>query len=541
MSCDIDSHVSSRYQIQRRVGKGAYGIVWKTIDKKTGEIVALKKIFDAFQNETDAQRTYREIMFLQEFGQHENIVKLLNVVKADNDKDIYLVFEFMDTDLHAVIKGNILKAVHKQYTMYQLIRSIHFIHSGNVVHRDLKPSNILLNSDCLLKVADFGLARSVSRSHYSSHCIEETNPAMTDYVATRWYRAPEILLGSHRYTKGVDMWSVGCILGELLLGKPLFAGTSSFSQINLIMEALPPPSREDIESMKAPYAQQTLGQIRHRGRRSLQDICSSASPDALDLLSRLLQFNPDKRLTAEEALRHPFLAKFRQPDKEPVLRRDVVLRLDDNEHLSIEEYRRQLYQDIAERRKELKERREEKEAKEEREASADGKETERKERNPLCSTEKEQPCKEPKQGTNGASLFQRRVPHPADIKFQSESNIQKKPPFASGRYFPRAPQRDSIKPSGPVITRSQYSPADKDLAIVSARIVPQRRPESARRAAAAAAPVLQSKQPSPPARRPYGGGGANAGGPPRPLYGKATHTYATVSKSSLRALRDRRW
>ncbi|XP_065842954.1 extracellular signal-regulated kinase 2-like [Oscarella lobularis] len=531
MSTDIDSHVTSRYQIQKRVGKGAYGIVWKAIDKKTGEIVALKKIFDAFQNETDAQRTYREIMFLQEFGHHENVVKLLNVIRADNDKDIYLVFEYMDTDLHAVIKANILKAVHKQYIMYQLLKAIRFIHSGNVVHRDQKPSNILLNSDCFIKVADFGLARSVSRFHYSSHSssIEGINPAMTDYVATRWYRAPEILLGSHRYTKGVDMWSLGCILGELLLGKPLFPGTSSFSQINLIMEALPPPTREDIESMKAPYAQQTLSQIRHRRRRSLHDIFSSSSPDALDLLSRLLHFNPNKRLTAEQALTHPYVAKFHQPENEPVLRRDVVLRLDDNDHLSIEEYRKQLYKDIAERRKELRERREEsikvEEKREETKEAAATTEEIAKEKSPNPPAEEA-----------SAVLFQRRLPHPRshdnddDNPFVSSSSSQK-PPI--GRHHPRS---SSLKATGPVITRSQ----DKDLAVVSARIIPQRRPESARDVARRAA----MQQPGPPShaqRRPYGSGGANAGGPPRPLYGKATHTFATVSKSSLEALRDRRW
>jgi mitogen-activated protein kinase 15 len=130
----------------------AYGIVWKAIDKKTRETVALKKIFDAFQNATDAQRTFREIMFLQELHGHENIIKLLNVLKADNDRDIYLVFEYMETDLHAVIRASILEDIHKQYTMYQLLKALKYMHSANVLHRDMKPSNLLLNSECLVKV-----------------------------------------------------------------------------------------------------------------------------------------------------------------------------------------------------------------------------------------------------------------------------------------------------------------------------------------------------------------------------------------------------
>ncbi|XP_078394002.1 mitogen-activated protein kinase 15-like, partial [Cetorhinus maximus] len=170
----------------------AYGIVWKAIDRQTGEVVAVKKIFDAFRNQTDAQRTFREILFLQEFGHHPNIIKLLNVIRAANDKDIYLVFEYMETDLHAVIKkGNLLKDIHIRYILYQLLKATKFIHSGNVIHRDQKPSNILLDADCFVKLCDFGLARCINQIQE-----EQGNAALTEYVATRWYRAPEILLAS---------------------------------------------------------------------------------------------------------------------------------------------------------------------------------------------------------------------------------------------------------------------------------------------------------------------------------------------------------
>ncbi|XP_019640533.1 PREDICTED: putative serine/threonine-protein kinase C05D10.2 [Branchiostoma belcheri] len=238
----------------RLTDRQAYGIVWKAIDRKTGEVVALKKIFDAFRNRTDAQRTFREIAFLQEFGDHPNIIKLHNVIKAENDKDIYLVFEFMDTDLHNVIKkGSILKDIHKRYIMYQLLKAMKYMHSGNVIHRDQKPSNILLDSDCFVKIADFGLARSITQ-------LEEdtTDPALTEYVATRWYRAPEILLACQRYTKGVDMWSVGCILGELLIGKPLFPGSSTINQIEKIMASIEPPNRQDVSSIQSAYGASIL-------------------------------------------------------------------------------------------------------------------------------------------------------------------------------------------------------------------------------------------------------------------------------------------
>ena len=161
MSDEIDKPVLKRYEVAQKLGKGAYGIVWKAVDKKTKDVVALKKIFDAFQNATDAQRTYREVIFLQQMGEHENIVQLQNVLKADNDRDLYLVFEHMETDLHAAIRANILGDVHKQYIMWQTLKALKFMHSANLLHRDMKPSNLLLNSDCLMKVADFGLARSL--------------------------------------------------------------------------------------------------------------------------------------------------------------------------------------------------------------------------------------------------------------------------------------------------------------------------------------------------------------------------------------------
>ena len=243
MSEEIDKHVTRKYDVANKLGKGAYGIVWKATDKKSKETVALKKIFDAFQNATDAQRTFREISFLQQMDGHENIVQLYNVLKADNDRDIYLIFEYMETDLHAVIRANILEEIHKQYIMYQSFKALMYMHSADLVHRDMKPSNLLLNSECLMKVADFGLARSLLQGGTEADPI---NPVLTDYVATRWYRAPEILLGSTRYGKAVDMWSLGCIFGEMLSGKPVFPGTSTLNQLEKICEITGKPTEAQI-------------------------------------------------------------------------------------------------------------------------------------------------------------------------------------------------------------------------------------------------------------------------------------------------------
>ncbi|XP_043252937.1 mitogen-activated protein kinase MKC1 [Colletes gigas] len=340
---EIDAHINKNYDIVRRLGKGAYGIVWKAIDKKNKETVAVKKIFDAFRNQTDAQRTFREIMFLQSFESHDNIIRLLGLHKANNDQDIYLVFEYMETDLHNVIKkGNVLQDIHKVCIMYQLFKAIKYIHSGNVIHRDLKPSNVLLNSKCHCKIADFGLARSVTQIGEGDG-ETASDPTLTDYVATRWYRAPEILVASKRYTKGIDMWSLGCILGEMLLGKPLFPGSSTINQVEKIMATLPMPTKGDLISVCAGYGTNLLEKTPSGPRRSLKELLPGVSKEALSLISNLILFNPNHRLTAVEALEHPYVAAFHQSNNEPERGSIVIPLLSDDVQLSVEEYRNKLY------------------------------------------------------------------------------------------------------------------------------------------------------------------------------------------------------
>jgi len=342
----IDAHVKRKYEIQQKLGKGAYGIVWRAVDKKSGATVALKKIFDAFQNSTDAQRTYREIMYLQKLSNHENIIKLVNVLRAENDRDIYLAFEYMETDLYAVIRANILEDIHKQYIIYQLLKALKYLHTGGLIHRDIKPSNLLLNSECLTKLCDFGLARADFGSQDNSD-----KPVLTDYVATRWYRAPEILLGSTQYTKGVDMWSVGCIIGELLHGKPMFPGTSTMDQLARITQLSGMPSKEDINGIASPFAQTMMESIPRVKGQDLGTLYPKASPEAIDMMKKLLAFNPNKRMSVEEALRHPFVEQFHDESDEPRCTKSLKLKIDDNKRLQTADYRDMLYEEVQRKKK----------------------------------------------------------------------------------------------------------------------------------------------------------------------------------------------
>jgi len=224
------------------------------------------------------------------------------------------------------------------------------MHSSNVLHRDIKPSNLLLNSECFLKVADFGLARSIATLEKDN----EANPVLTDYVATRWYRAPEILLGSTKYTKGVDVWSVGCILGELLGGKPMFPGTSTMNQLDRIIEISGRPSSDDIEAIKSPFAATMLESLPQSQPKSLHEMFPQASPEALDILRQMLQFNPNKRITAEKALAHPYVAQFHNPGAEPICEKEIKIAIDDDHKFSIGDYQTHLYSNIVAKRKESK-------------------------------------------------------------------------------------------------------------------------------------------------------------------------------------------
>ncbi|CAI0417120.1 unnamed protein product [Linum tenue] len=221
--------VSSKYVPPiRPIGRGAYGIVCAAVNSETQEEVAIKKIGNAFDNRIDAKRTLREIKLLRHMD-HDNVIAIRDIIrppKKEAFNDVYIVYELMDTDLHQIIRsGQALTDDHCQYFLYQLLRGLRYVHSANVLHRDLKPSNLLLNANCDLKIGDFGLARTTSETDF-----------MTEYVVTRWYRAPELLLNCSEYTAAIDIWSVGCILGEIMTQEPLFPGKDYVHQLRLITE-----------------------------------------------------------------------------------------------------------------------------------------------------------------------------------------------------------------------------------------------------------------------------------------------------------------
>ncbi|KAK3539937.1 hypothetical protein QTP70_019581 [Hemibagrus guttatus] len=301
-----------RFALERRGmkvsrSKTEYMCVSSALDVKSGLKVAVKKLSRPFQSIIHAKRTYRELRLLKHM-KHENVIGLLDVftpsTTLEDFSDVYLVTHLMGADLNNIVKCQKLTDDHVQFLIYQILRGLKYIHSADIIHRDLKPSNLAVNEDCELKILDFGLAR-------------HTDDEMTGYVATRWYRAPEIMLNWMHYNMTVDIWSVGCIMAELLTGRTLFPGTDHIDQLKLIMLLVGTPGPELLLKMSSESARNYINSLPQMPKRNFADVFIGANPLAVDLLEKMLVLDTDKRITAAEALAHPYFAQYHDPDDEP--------------------------------------------------------------------------------------------------------------------------------------------------------------------------------------------------------------------------------
>lgn len=303
---------SNRYNCVHIIGEGAYGVVCSAEDRTNGSKVAVKRIYNCLDSHPMATRILRELKFLRMLSKHENIIQVRDVLlpgRLDKFNDTFVVFELMPTDLARLLRSNtLLKPEHVKYFMFQLLRGLNFMHTARVFHRDLKPTNILINGRCELRICDFGLARAAF----------ENGPDTlfwTDYVATRWYRAPELIMEDFtKYSTAIDIWSVGCIFAEMLgNGKVLFPGKNSKNQFELITDVIGPPPAEAIEKLRNPQARRVLSQIQnaHTPRRPLEQLFGHADRLAVDVLRRMLAFDPDERISALDALNHVYFSEYR--------------------------------------------------------------------------------------------------------------------------------------------------------------------------------------------------------------------------------------
>ncbi|KAF0691546.1 Aste57867_17258 [Aphanomyces stellatus] len=385
--------VSPKYQLETVLGQGSYGQVVRCKHVATGEVVAIKKIRNVFSDPIDAKRILRELCILRQLN-HRNIVQIKEIIcPADISRfqDIFVVFEFLPSDLEKLLHSpQFLSAEHIRWLLLDLLKALKYMHSAAIVHRDLKPANVLLNlSPVAIKICDYGLARTLTHSQLSHPSAKRKRDAhspqaahkkiqrqLTEHVVTRWYRAPEIIFRDHDYSTGIDVWSVGCIFAELLSmqktsvpshfqREPLFPGVSCFplspgghgqralpqdsqDQLSTILRVLGSMAEDDIAEIADPDVRFYLRNLPPQPRKSFAEMYPGAEPEAIDLLHVMLQMNPRKRASVDEALNHRYLASIRSiEDEDQVAPHPIQMEFDDAGTLSIQEIRRLMTNEIA--------------------------------------------------------------------------------------------------------------------------------------------------------------------------------------------------
>ncbi|XP_018020677.1 serine/threonine-protein kinase NLK2 [Hyalella azteca] len=297
----------------RPIGYGAFGVVWSVTDPRSSKKVALKKMPNVFQSLMSSRRVFRELRMLCFFS-HENVLSALDILQPpslDSFQEIYVMTELMESDLHKIIVSpQNLSSDHIKIFLYQILRGLKYLHSARIIHRDIKPGNLLVNSNCILKICDFGLARVLE---------EEGGREMTQEVVTQYYRGPELLMGAKYYTQAVDVWSVGCIFGELLGRRILFQAPTPIQQLDRITELLGTPDPHEARH----GAEGARSHVLRRPRKppainSLYALGANATHEAVHLLQAMLAFDYIRSLSEVKERMHKFISKQMSRDRLPV-------------------------------------------------------------------------------------------------------------------------------------------------------------------------------------------------------------------------------
>ncbi|ORX57473.1 Pkinase-domain-containing protein [Hesseltinella vesiculosa] len=307
---DITEDANNQIEKNAKIGEGTYAVVYRARQKDTDRVVAVKKIkMGQFTDGLDLT-AIREVKYLQELH-HPNVIELIDVFS--HKTSLNLVLEFLDSDLEQVIKNKsilFMPADIKSW-MVMMLRGLDHCHRHYILHRDMKPNNLLLTADGVLKIADFGLARDWG----------DAGRQMTSQVVTRWYRSPELLFGAKEYSYAVDMWSVGCIFAELMLRTPFVAGESDMDQLTKIFTAMGTPTEKDWPGMTSLP---DFIQFRVFPKVALHQYFIAAGRDAIDLLEKMLVFDPRKRWSTDECLNHQYFKNTPLPTPTENLPRNVT-------------------------------------------------------------------------------------------------------------------------------------------------------------------------------------------------------------------------
>jgi serine/threonine protein kinase len=290
------------YECNKKNGKGSFGVVYQATDKSTNEVVAIKRVLQ------DRRYKNRELQIMK-MVHHPNIVTLKDSFYENQKEEVFLnlVLDYMPKNLYEVAstynkQRKQMPILYTKLYIYQLCRALAYIHSLGICHRDIKPQNLLIDPDRhILKLCDFGSAKILVKG--------EPN---VFYICSRYYRAPELIFGATDYTQAIDLWSVGCVFAELILGAPIFAGESSIDQLVEIIKVIGTPTKEQIRSMNPHAKEIKLPQIKPHPWTKV--FPANTPEDAIDLISRMLEYTPTKRITALEACSHRFFNELRKKD-----------------------------------------------------------------------------------------------------------------------------------------------------------------------------------------------------------------------------------
>lgn len=368
----IDWDVGPEYELIRQIGSGSYGVVCEAKNIHTSEIVAIKRISGIFDDPVNCKRLLREILVLR-YLDHPNIIQIKSIIKPKNLEtfnEIYIVMEYAPSDLKKLLISPIhLREDQIKLIVYNILCGLKYMHSANLLHRDLKPANILIYKDCEIKICDFGLARTLPKekklsvintidkhrdsakpprklSRFKEELESSLRLGLTNHVVTRWYRAPEVILMERSYGKSIDVWSVGCIIGELceMLQEntpcysdrsPLLPGNSCFpmsprkqsrsnneleennlDQLNVILQLIGTPTDEDAGYITDVKSVAYLRSFRRRSNTELSHLYPHSNSAIIYLIESMLQFDPRKRITIEEAISHRYFDDIRNLAKE---------------------------------------------------------------------------------------------------------------------------------------------------------------------------------------------------------------------------------
>ncbi|KAM7543131.1 hypothetical protein Aperf_G00000004568 [Anoplocephala perfoliata] len=301
-------YLPDRYSEIRPVSHGSFGYVCSAKDSVSNRLVAIKLLKRPFDVIELAKRTYRELVVLSHM-KHENVVHLIDAFSSQKTleefTDLYLVMPYMPLDLRRVIKNQVIDDEQIQIFAYQILRGLKYIHGAKILHRDLKPENIIVNEDLELQIADFGLARNAENLRDNK-----------SYVMSRSYRAPEVMAKWMDYNETVDIWSAGCIFVEMKTRIVLFGDRSQQHQIRHFLRVTGKPDEIMMAKIKSESIRAFIESMDAPSEPSYAELFPWASPELLDLLSKMLELDPDRRLTAPEALKHPYFAKYHDDEIE---------------------------------------------------------------------------------------------------------------------------------------------------------------------------------------------------------------------------------